>query len=101
MTFSETCVCQANETAKDELDVERISQQNQEGAVETQQSTYNDEGKNGEDSSFDDMNYTPKKVKGEEVVEEHFKDQCPTDEDERGWDGKTQGGKQKVGVYKP
>jgi hypothetical protein len=74
MAFAETCVCQTNETAKDELDVERIGQQNQQGAVEAEQSTYNDEGKNREDSSFNDTNDTKKKVKGKEVVEEHFKD---------------------------
>lgn len=101
MAFAETCVCKADETAKDELDVERIGQQNQQGLVETEQSTYNDEGKNGEDGSFDDTNHTKKKVKGEEVVEEHFKDQGPTDEEEGGWDGEAQRGKQKVGVYKP
>ena len=56
MPFAETCICQTDEAAKDELDVERIGQENQQGAVEAEQSTYNDEGKNREDSSFNDTN---------------------------------------------
>jgi hypothetical protein len=63
MAFAEACVCQTNETAKDELDVERVGQQNQKGSVEAEQSTYNDEGKNGEDSSFDDSSYAKKRLR--------------------------------------
>lgn len=101
MAPAETRIGKADETAEDELDVEGIGQQNEHGLMEAEQAAHNDEGKDGEDGSFDDTCGAEEEVEGESVVEKHLEDERPADEDERRRHGKAQRGKQEVGVEEP